>query len=339
MTMVFKNIGGYEAANDDISGVCRLFLLIDTIMDRAREFRDRALGFLKHYFVGLYERAGENHLFLFSGGLAFSIIICMVPFVLIVFYILGRILESQAVSQQIDIFIDTVIPYVQYSNKVKYILHTRADEVIAYKNIAGYVGVVGLLFAASGLFSSMRTILNRIFRIEGPRAYVGKLRDLGMVLLVIVFIMLATAILPVFEIIKDSADKIVILQRFQLTGAQGKLYFFVSLFTIFALFFSLYNLIPKGRLGFKVPAVGAFWAALLWVMAKEIFGYYITNVASLKRIYGTYMLFAVVTFWLYYSSIVFLLGAQIAQLYRERKNGSSGNGPVFGATTPGEGDS
>jgi uncharacterized BrkB/YihY/UPF0761 family membrane protein len=31
------------------------------------------------------------------------------------------------------------------------------------------------------------------------------------------------------------------------------------------------------------------------------------------------MLFAVITFWLYYSSVVFLLGAQIAQLYRERK--------------------
>jgi len=148
---------------------------------------------------------------------------------------------------------------------------------------------------------------------------VGKLRDLGMVLLVILFILLATAIFPVFEIIKDSADKIEILRRFKLTGAQGILYFIASLTTIFVLFFILYNLIPRGRLGFKVPAVGAFWAAILWVAAKEIFGYYITNVASLKRIYGTYVLFAVVTFWLYYSSVVFLLGAQIAQLYRERK--------------------
>lgn len=288
-------------------------------MNRFKDYLARTRGFLRHYIIGLFERAGENHLFLFGGGLAFSMIVCMVPFVLIIFYFLGRILQSGSVSQQIDIFIDTVIPYIEYSNKVKYILHTRADEVIAYKNIAGYVGVVGLLFAASGLFSSMRTSLNRIFRIHGPRVYVGKLRDLGMVLLVILFILLATAIFPVFEVIKDSADKIEILRRFQLTGAQGKLYFVVSLTTIFVLFFTLYNLIPKGRLGFKVPAVGAFWAALLWVAAKEIFGYYITNMASLKRIYGTYVLFAVVTFWLYYSSVVFLLGAQIAQLYRERK--------------------
>lgn len=288
-------------------------------MKLLKRFLRNALDFLKFYSRGIYERVGENHVFLFGGGLAFSIIICMVPFVLIIFYLLGRILESATVSQQIDLFIDTVIPYVQYSNRVKLILHTRADEVIAYKNIAGYVGVVGLLFAASGLFSSMRTSLNRIFDTEGPSIYVAKLRDLGMVLLVIIFIVLATTIFPVFEIVKDSADKIEILKRFQLTGAQGKFYFIGSLFTIFVLFFTLYNLIPNRRLGFKIPAVGAFWAALLWVAAKEIFGYYITNIASLKRIYGTYMLFAVVTFWLYYSSVVFLLGAQIAQLYRERK--------------------
>ena len=140
-----------------------------------------------------------------------------------------------------------------------------------------------------------------------------------MVLLVLIFIMMTTAILSVFEIIKDSAGKIEILQKFQLTGAQGMFYFAASLFTIFILFFTLYSLIPNKRLGLKTPAVGAFWAALLWVIATEVFGYYITNMASLKRIYGTYVLFAVVTFWLYYSSVIFLVGAQIAQLYRERK--------------------
>ncbi|UCE66589.1 MAG: YihY/virulence factor BrkB family protein [Candidatus Zixiibacteriota bacterium] len=288
-------------------------------MDSVKKFSKKALGFLKYYFGGLYEGVGKNHIFLFGGGLAFSVIICMVPFVLIIFYFLGRILESQTVSQQIDLFIDTVIPYLQYSNKIKMILHTSADEVIAYKNIAGYTGVVGLLFAASGLFSSMRTSLNRIFKTNGPSAYVGKLRDLGMVVLVLIFIMLATTVFPVLEIVKDSADKIEILKRFQMTGAQGKFYFIGSLLTMFVLFFTLYNLIPNRRLGFKVSAVGAFWAALLWVAAKEIFGYYITNIASLKRIYGTYMLFAVLTFWIYYSSVVFLVGAQIAQLYRERR--------------------
>ena len=287
--------------------------------------REKIFGFFRHYLGGLYSRVGDNHIFLLGGGLAFSIIICIVPFGLIVIYLLGRMLESSSVNYQIDLFIETLIPYLKYSNYVKDIIHSRGDEVIAYKNIAGYIGAVGLLFAASGLFSSMRTGLNVIFKIPGGKpVYVGKLRDLGMVLLVVIFFLLSTAILPVFEIIKDSAEKVELLKGFELTNIEGKLFFIMSILTIFILFYTLYNLIPYKRQGWKVPAVGAFWAAFLWVVAKEIFGYYITNVASIKRIYGTYMLFAVVTFWIYYTSIIFLIGAQIAQLYRERIENSQG---------------
>jgi membrane protein len=276
--------------------------------------------FLKYYIVGLYEKAGENHIFLQGSGIAFSIIICMVPLTLIIFYFLGELLESGKVYEQINSFIDTIIPYTNYSNRLKIILHTRVDEVIAYKNIAGYVGVVGILFAASGLFSAMRTGLNNIFELRGPSVYVGKLRDIGMVILVLIIILLATAILPIMEIIKESADKIEFLSSFQLTGLQGLLYFIGTLLTIFIMFFTLYSLIPNRRVGFRTAAVGALWATVLWVVAREIFGYYISGIATLKRIYGTYMLFAVLTFWLYYSSVVFLIGAQIAQLYRVKNS-------------------
>ncbi len=287
----------------------------------SRFYWERSRDFLRHYFGGLYERVGENHIFLFGGGLAFSLITCIVPFVLIVIYLLGHLLESQAVNQQLDLFIDTMIPYLKYSNAVKRILHSRADEVIAYKEIAGYIGGVGLFFAASGLFSGMRTSLDRIFITGGPkRVYMGKLKDVGMVLLVIVFVILSTAIFPTLEVLKDSAEKITVLNVFRLGDIQRKLFFVGSFATIFILFFVLYTLIPHKRLGLKIPALGAFWAAVMWAAAKEIFGYYITNFASLKRIYGTYMLFAVITFWIYYSSVIFLVGAQIAQLYRERRD-------------------
>lgn len=286
-----------------------------------RVLKKRFFGFIGHYFGGLYRRIGENHIFLLGGGLAFSIIMCIIPFVLIVIYVMGRVLESASVSHHIDLLIDTLIPYERYAAYAKRIIFGRADEVIAYKEIAGYVGMVGLFFAASGLFSSMRTGLNVIFKARGGRgAYFGKLHDLGMVVLVVLFFVLSTAVLPLFEVVKDSANKVRFFHAFQLTGVQGTLFFAGSFLAIFVLFFALYNLIPYQRPGLKVPAVGAFWAAILWVAAKEIFGYYITNVATIKRVYGTYMLFVVVTVWIYYSSVIFLIGAQIAQLYRERRS-------------------
>jgi membrane protein len=307
-------------------GICpeRGFCIYSSIVDgrdvkSLRFSKEKTLAFLRHYFGGLYRRIGENHILLLSGGLAFSVIICIIPFVLIVIYLLGKFLQSASVSNQIDLFVETFIPYLSYSNYVKEIIHSRADELVAYKNVAGYIGIAGLFFAASGLFSSMRTGLNVIFKASGASpGYVGKLRDLGMVVLVILFFVLSIAILPVMEIIKDSARRFQFLQIFELSNVEGKLFFMMTILTIFMLFYTLYNLVPYKRLGWKVPAVGAFWAAVLWAVAKEIFGYYITNMASIKRVYGTYVLFAVVTFWIYYTSVIFLIGAQIGQLYRER---------------------
>ncbi|MCG8607280.1 YihY/virulence factor BrkB family protein [bacterium] len=99
---------------------------------------------------------------------------------------------------------------------------------------------------------------------------------------------------------------------------QHVLLFLASYILVFGLFFLLYYLIPYRRVGVRVVTVSASWATLLWEVVKQLFGYYITHFATLGQIYGTYLLIVVVAFWIYYSSLVFIVGAEIGELYRER---------------------
>ncbi|MCX6829853.1 MAG: YihY/virulence factor BrkB family protein [candidate division Zixibacteria bacterium] len=277
------------------------------------------LEFLRHYFGGLYQRIDQHHLFLLSGGLAFSLFVCIIPFVLIIFSALGNILGSSSLETQLNAFVDKIIPYDKYGAFVKKLIFDRVEEFKVYKNIAGIVGAVGLFLAASGLFSSMRTILNRVFVIDkGKQILIGKLRDFGMVILVIGFFLVSTAILPGLGLLKGAAAKTELLKWFRFSEVQSIVFAVVSYLAIFAAFFTLYYLVPYARMLVRVPALSAFWAALFWEIARRVFGYYITNFASLKQIYGTYVLIIVVAFWIYYSSIIFILGAEIGQLYRER---------------------
>lgn len=275
--------------------------------------------FFVHYFGGLYHRTDEHHIFLYGGGLAFSLFVCIIPFVLIIFSILGAVLEMSSVEDQIVTFIYTIIPYKEYAAYAQKIIFSRIQEVIAFKAVAGYIGGFGLFFAASGLFSSMRTILNKIFVItEDKHAVIGKLRDFGMVLLVIAFILSSTIILPAITIIKNAADQVRFLRFLQLGIVEHMLITMVSFLIIFMFFYIFYSFIPYAKLGSKVPALSAFWAAALWELAKRVFEYYITHLATFNRIYGTYAFVVVLAFWIYYSSILFILGAEIGQLYRER---------------------
>ncbi len=276
-------------------------------------------SFLKHYFGGLYNRSGEHHIFLMAGGLAFSLFVCIVPMVLIVFSVVGMVLEKASVASEIDVFIDRVIPYEHYAAQIKTLVFERVDEFKFYKNLAGILGFIGLFFASSGLFSSMRTVLNTAYGLgRNGSALIGKLRDFGMVMLVLLYFLLSTTILPSLEIIGKLSDRVEFLERFRLGFLGDMIFGAVSFLIIFIALIIMYWLIPHGKLRWNVIVVSSLWAAILWEIAKQLFGLYISNVVTLNRIYGTYALLVIVGFWIYYTSIVFILGAEIGQLFRER---------------------
>jgi membrane protein len=276
-------------------------------------------SFLAHYIGGLYHRADEHHIFLLSGGLSFSVFVCIVPFVLIIFAVLGNILARPSIASEMQTFIDRIIPYEDYTSSIKELIFARVEEFKVYKNLAGIVGLVGLLFAASGLFSSMRTILNKIYNVKtSQHMLIGKLRDLGLVLLVLGYFLLSVTILPMFNVVFGFADKLEALKSLRFSFFEDMAVSGLSFFIIFAAFFTMYFLVPQKKMFKRTAFVSALSAALLWELARQLFGFYITNFVTLKRIYGAYVFLIIVAFWLYYTSIVFVIGAEIGQLYRER---------------------
>jgi membrane protein len=276
-------------------------------------------SFILHYGGGLYDRIDRHHVFLLGSGLAFSLFVCIVPFILIIFSIVGNLLDSAKMQYQITTIIDAVIPYYKYSEFVKRIIFTRINEVIEYKTIAGIVGVFGLLFAASGLFSSMRTILNTVFNVETDIHFLlGKLKDFALVLMVILLFFATTILMPVVDVLRQAANQFKVLAVFKSGIFEHIAFSFLSFAIILFLFFILYFTVPVVKLPKKATIISALWAAFLWEAAKQAFGYYIYNFGTLGQIYGTYALIVVVAFWIYYSSVVFIIGAEIGQLYTER---------------------
>lgn len=278
------------------------------------------VGFFKHYFGGLFSRLDDHHVFLAGGGIAYSLLLSMIPILLLMISIFGNVVNITSIEQQVNTFIDAVIPHRASAAYMKNFVMSRVPEVIQFKTAAGYLGALGLFFTATWLFSSLRTVLNRIFGVTDHKsAWIGLLRDFGMVLLLILFILLSTLVLPIINILVDSADQLEVLKVFRLSDMVETLLSFISIVIIFWLFFGFYYLIPYEKLGKRVPLVSAFWATILWELARVLFVYYVRNFLMTNKLYGAFVLIAVIIFWIFYSSIVFVLGAEIGQLYRERK--------------------
>jgi membrane protein len=288
-------------------------------MNRLRHRFRCCFDWFRHYVGGIYHRADEHHIFLLSGGLAFSLFTCILPMVLIIFAVLGNLLSRPSIAAEITHFIDRVIPYEEYAREVRNLVFTGVDEFIIFKNVAGIIGIAGLVFAASGLFSGMRTVLNRIFQVlDDTSVFIGKMRDLLLILLVMIYFLLSTTILPGLDITQEFADKAGLLSKLRLDFLTEFVMQGFSLLLIFLSFLFIYFLIPQQRPPKKVIIVSALTASILWHVAQQVFGFYITNVVTLRRIYGAYFFLIATAFWIYYTSLVFILGAEIGQLYRER---------------------
>ena len=242
-----------------------------------------------------------------------------IPFVLIIFWILGNFLSSGAVQIQLNGFIETIIPYQNYADFVKTIINKRITEVVKFKNVAGFIGIIGLFFAASGFSSSIRTILNKVFCPNTDISIVaGKLRDFALVLIAVLIFLIATLIFPFFEILRAAPKDIAFLQFFQFGIFQKIIATIISFTVIFVLYSTMYRFIPIRKLNRKPIMIGAFWSTVMWETAKQIFGYYIYHFGSIGRIYGAYAFLVVIAFWIYYSSVVFIIGAEIAKLYSDK---------------------
>ncbi len=276
--------------------------------------------FIKHYFGGLIKRIDEHNLFFSAAGISYSLFLGMIPFILLMFSLLGNIFDTQTLQEQISRIVDTIIPYPTYAEYTKRVIQTRLPEVIVYKTIAGLIGVIGLIFTSTWIFSSMRTILNQIYHTKIQKnAFIGLMRDIGMVLLLVLFITVSTFILPALNIFMQEADSTKLFSSFNLDTLMDNIIRIISIFFMLGMFFLLYYFIPYEKLKKRVALLSAFWTTILWEVARNIFGYYIRHFFGSSAIYGAFVLIVVILLWVFYSSCIFIIGAEIGQLFRERR--------------------
>jgi membrane protein len=86
------------------------------------------------------------------------------------------------------------------------------------------------------------------------------------------------------------------------------------------LFAAIYKFVPDVQLKWGDVTVGACFTALLFTIGKQLIGLYLGR-ASFGSTYGAAGSLVVVLVWVYYSSQLFFLGAELTKIYT-RKFGS-----------------
>ncbi len=180
------------------------------------------------------------------------------------------------------------------------------------------------------LFAGIRTALNDIFDVSArpsrPRFFVltyllDKLRDVGMVVATVVLFLANTALTTALALLQARGEARVPQVAFFLSSAGRFMTELLAFAFSISLFYLTYRYASVRKLPWRTALLASTFTAILFEAAKRLYGLYLANFASLGGPSGDANVGAAALFiiWVYYTALVFLLGAVVAETWELRR--------------------
>lgn len=251
----------------------------------------------------------DNGLFL-ATGLAFNLLLYSIPFTLLLISFLGyTIVDSDRAMKEVEAILRGLLPSSQQA------FADNIAAVVANRGLLGFVGFASFLVFSSFLFGSVRVVLNQVFEVRRRRTY---FRGLAADFLV----MLITAALAMFAIGTSwvtTGVGITALRfpwlTFLVEPVALLLSKVVSLIMTGTVFYIAYRFSPAATLTVRAQWVAALTGTILLELAKQGFSWYVVFAETSLVLYGILSGLVLFFVWLYYASVVFVLGAEVGWAY------------------------
>jgi membrane protein len=177
------------------------------------------------------------------------------------------------------------------------------------------VSALVLVVAASGLFGEMQASLNAIWKAKPQGSFLRRLardRAASLVLVLALGFVLVGSTLCTAAITALGARIEYVLPLSALAAQAINLAISLSLTTI--LFAAIYRFLPDVDLEWRDVFIGAFGTAILFALGQAAIGIYLAK-GGIALSYGKAGSLILVLLWVYYSSEIFLLGAEFTKVW------------------------
>jgi membrane protein len=251
-----------------------------------------------------------------SAALAYYALLSLAPLIVLALAIAGFALDEEAARGGIARELGSLVGTKGAEAVESIVKNAKAPAAGVVSTV---VGVVVLLFGASGVFGELEGALDAIWEVSPRpgRGLKGMIRDrlfsfamvMGVAFLLLVSLLVSAALAAVGRILSGV-----------LPGGEvvwQVINFAVSLAVVSGLFALTFKTVPHARVAWRDVWVGAVVTALLFTLGKLLIGLYLGK-ASISSAYGAAGSLVVLVIWVYYSASILLFGAEFTQVYASR---------------------
>ena len=256
----------------------------------------------------------EAEPFQLAAALSYYTLFSLAPLLLIAIGVAGLVFGREAAQNQIVETLQGMIG--QDSAKAVQEMIQASSEKPKTGMLSTIIGFVALLFGAGGVVGQLQTSLNKMWEVT-PRPGQGmwgflrqRFFSFAMVLAIgflLLVSLVVTAVLSSFTSMLSSflGDATFVAHAIDILVSFG----FVTL--LFAL---IYKYVPDVEIQWRDVWVGAALTSILFTVGKYLIGLYI-GTSGVGSTFGAAGSLITILVWVYYSSLIFFLGAEFTRVY------------------------
>jgi membrane protein len=254
----------------------------------------------------------------YAAALSFFGLLSVVPLLLIAVVVLAFIYQDPHTALvQLEKLLAGILPGTGAQESAHSVIQQAEVEktvgtLIETRGLAGIIGLLSLIWAAIQIFIHAAAAMNAAFEVEETRGWFH-LRAVALALLIGAGVLFLLSLLP------SSGPDFVRRLHIPALGLPEHVPWYVDLlFALVALglnvamFALIYRFLPNAPTTWRSALTGGLIAGLLWEVAKQGFAFYLSRFASYEKVYGTLGGLVILVLWVYYTSMILLLGAEVA---------------------------
>jgi membrane protein len=265
----------------------------------------------------LFKQIGQDDLSGRSAEMAYKFFLALFPFMIFLVAAGSFTSEIIGVNNPVDEIMKQVGPSLP--DDAESLLRTQLENVTNSKNPALVsIGILGSIWAASSGVGTISKALNKILAVEEDRPMLRRYAIcVGLTVIAGIFIMASVLLIVAGQAFGgDIADELG-LSSIASIGLDIARYAAVVFLLLVAVGFVFWAA-PAVDLPFRLISPGAITFVAIWLPFTYLFGLYVTNFGSYNATYGTLGGVVVLLIWIYFSSFIFLIAAEVNAILAHR---------------------
>ncbi|HEX7450619.1 MAG TPA: YihY/virulence factor BrkB family protein [Pirellulales bacterium] len=259
-----------------------------------------------------------------GAALAYYSLFSLAPVLVIAVSFAASIYGEEAAQHRLADQLDTIVG-TEMAQAIQQV--TNNVNTSRSGNLAAWLSMAMVLIGATGAVVALKDALNTVWGVvDTANVWWVLVRD-RLLSLAVVFsvgcLLLASVVLSAFLSGMSEAAERWLPVSFHLAVVVN---WIVSLIVVTVLFAVVFIILPDVRIHLRDVWVGSMVTAVLFLMGRELIGFYLARV-SLSSTFGAAGSLVAVMLWVYYSAQIFLLGAEFTQVYSARRGASIAPAP------------